>query len=100
MTTRTTKRIPIKFIRQAESMTRQPYLSRYFFDKDCQCLGGVNPELPGCKGQAPTLTQVRFDLYDARVTYIASLLEDGLEVPAPRGVIEEVVLQVGSGQLT
>lgn len=40
-----------------------------------------NPELPGCMSQGATSEEAVKNLRDARITYIYSLLEDGLPVP-------------------
>lgn len=43
------------------------------------------PELPGCMGQGITEQEAVADVKSAAVVYIQSLLEDGLEVPEPKG---------------
>lgn len=43
------------------------------------------PELPGCMGQGITEQEAVADVKAAAVAYIQSLLEDGLEVPEPKG---------------
>jgi len=42
-----------------------------------------NPELEGCKSQGRTIDEAIFNLAEARIDYIYSLLEDGLPVPQP-----------------
>lgn len=42
-----------------------------------------NPELSGCMAQGSTIEEAIQNLSDARLDYIASLLQDGLEVPSP-----------------
>lgn len=48
------------------------------------CFTAVHPELPGCRGQGRTPAEAVSDLAAARYDYIASLIEDGLEVPLPQ----------------
>jgi predicted RNase H-like HicB family nuclease len=43
----------------------------------------TNPELPGCMAQGWTVDEAVRNLADARLDYIVSLLQDGLDVPAP-----------------
>lgn len=43
------------------------------------------PELPGCMGHGVTEQEAVADVKAAAVVYIQSLLEDGLEVPEPKG---------------
>ena len=42
-----------------------------------------NPELPGCMAQGATEEEAIENLTEARIDYIASLLDDGLDVPEP-----------------
>jgi len=42
-----------------------------------------NPELEGCKSQGRTIDEAIFNLAQARIDYIYSLLEDDLPVPEP-----------------
>jgi predicted RNase H-like HicB family nuclease len=42
-----------------------------------------NPELQGCKSQGRTIDEAVFNLAEARIDYIYSLLEDDLPVPEP-----------------
>ena len=39
------------------------------------------PELPGCMAQGETMEEAIKNLEDAKVDYIESLLEDGLDIP-------------------
>jgi predicted RNase H-like HicB family nuclease len=41
------------------------------------------PELEGCFGQGETIDDAVNNLYEARVDFIQSLLEDGLPIPNP-----------------
>jgi predicted RNase H-like HicB family nuclease len=43
-----------------------------------------HPELPGCMAHGKTLDDALANLREARIEYIYSLLEDGLEIPYPR----------------
>ena len=45
-----------------------------------------NDELPGCMAQGRTIEDALVNLEEARVDYLASLLEDGLEIPTPEQV--------------
>jgi predicted RNase H-like HicB family nuclease len=45
-----------------------------------------NPELPGCKSQGSTVEEAMVNLAQARIDYIYSLLEDGLDVPEPKAI--------------
>ncbi len=45
-----------------------------------------NDELPGCMAQGSTIEDALANLEDARVDYLASLLEDGLDIPIPEQV--------------
>lgn len=44
----------------------------------------TNPELEGCMSQGATVEEAVKNLFDARIDYIASLLEDNLPVPEPQ----------------
>ena len=46
----------------------------------------LHPELPNCFAQGETIEEALAELSEAREEYIASLLEDGLEVPEPETV--------------
>jgi predicted RNase H-like HicB family nuclease len=95
------KRIKAKYLRQAQLLAMQPYYCEYSYDKECECWGGQCPELLGCVAQGATLTDARLDLYEVRLLYIALLLENGQDVPKPKGVVREAVWYVydGEGQL-
>ena len=52
-------------------------------DPDTPVFFVTNPELPGCNSHGETMEEALENLEDARVLYIASLLEDGLDIPEP-----------------
>lgn len=49
----------------------------------------TNPELPGCNSHGATLDEAMENLADARLIYIASLLEDGLDIPEPEQIAND-----------
>ena len=76
-----------KILSQAKELASRPYSIRIAQDSTTEgepIFFATNPELPGCQAQGKTMDEVLTELYNARVDYIASLLEDGLPVSAPR----------------
>lgn len=47
------------------------------------------PDLPGCIAQGETVEETLKNLQEAKQAWIEVRLEDGLEIPAPREVVEE-----------
>jgi predicted RNase H-like HicB family nuclease len=47
-----------------------------------------NPELLGCMAQGQTQEEAINNLREARIDYISSLLEDGMNVPSPKLELE------------
>jgi len=45
-----------------------------------------NPELYGCMAEGASLEEATENLADARIDYIYSLLQDGLDVPEPTAI--------------
>ena len=71
---------------RAQELANRPYTVRMTKDvttEDEPIYLASNPELPGCQAQGKTIEEAVKELDDARVDYIASLLEDGLSVPGP-----------------
>jgi predicted RNase H-like HicB family nuclease len=56
-----------------------------------RCFLAMHPQLPGCMSHGDSTEEAVHNLEDARREYIASLIEDGLEVPTP------VVITTGTG---
>lgn len=54
------------------------------------------PELPGCVSDGATPREAAINLRDAMKDYIYFLLEDGLDVPAPRDLDGIVRIDVGT----
>ncbi len=50
-----------------------------------------HPELPGCMAQGADIDEARASLDDARLEYILSLLEDGLDVPVPQLQVTQTI---------
>ncbi|MDP2167251.1 MAG: type II toxin-antitoxin system HicB family antitoxin [Thermodesulfovibrionales bacterium] len=55
------------------------------------CFMAMHPQLPGCMSHGDTIEEAIQNLAEARREYIASLIEDGLEVPRP------ITMTVGTG---
>lgn len=75
-----------EIVRQAEDLAARPYQVVIALDEttdDQPIYLVLSPELPGCMAQGETITEALESLYEARVDYIMSLLEDGLAVPSP-----------------
>jgi predicted RNase H-like HicB family nuclease len=80
-----TERLPEEYAKQAEELSDKSYLvvvSEENADGKTYKLA-ENPELPGCMAHGADYLDAIKNLRDARVTYIQSLLADGLPVPAP-----------------
>jgi predicted RNase H-like HicB family nuclease len=72
---------------QAEKLAKQPYLIEISEDKLSsgeRVFLVKNPELQGCMAQGASPSEAIQELHEARKDFIYFLLEDGLEVPAPR----------------
>ena len=59
-------------------------------DSDTPVVFVSNPELPGCNSHGATLEEAIENLEDARTLYIASILEDGLDVPPPEQIATDL----------
>jgi predicted RNase H-like HicB family nuclease len=55
------------------------------------CYVARHPELPGCMSHGDTVEEAVASLREARELYIASLIDDGLEVPEPAAAETQVV---------
>ena len=53
-----------------------------------RCYTATNKELPGCRGMGKTAEEAIEDLNVARYEYIASMIEDGVQVPLPQSTIQ------------
>lgn len=76
--------------RQAERLAARPYEVKYKEDKlsdGSTTFMAYHTELPGCQSDGTTHEEAEKNLRDARFVYIYYLLIDGLDVPAPRRVI-------------
>ncbi len=76
---------------KAEELAQQNYLALVFLDPPVgeattPCYVAVNLDLEGCTSQGATPAEALANLDLARIDYIQSLLEDGLEVPPPAQV--------------
>jgi predicted RNase H-like HicB family nuclease len=74
---------------QAIRLAKLPYAVEVSLDEttDGQSIYlARTPELEGCMGQGDTPEDAVCNLFGARVDYIQSLLEDGLEVPLPEAL--------------
>jgi len=75
-----------ELMKRAEELASRPYIFEEYEETlpNGQTIIFVkNPELRGCMAQGATREEALRELEDARVSYIYSLLEDDLEVPAP-----------------
>jgi len=78
------------FLERAQKMAMRPYLVMTAKSEttDGQPIYNAHTlEIEGCIGQGDTPDQAVQDLREALVDYIASLLEDGLEVPEPTHLV-------------
>ena len=74
---------------KAKKLASRPYKIEAVpdeIDPDTPVVFVTNPELPGCNSHGETLEEAVENLEDARVLYIASLLDDGIEVPEPEQI--------------
>lgn len=75
-----------KAIATAQLLANRPYTTNFRQDETTDgtpIFVAECPELQGCMAQGWTIPEANLNLADARVDYIASLLEDGLPVPIP-----------------
>ncbi len=74
---------------------RLPYAVVITVDEcgDRRCYVAYHPELRGCMAQGYSPEEAVADLKLAREDYIASLLEDGLPVPPPHGLLQPEILE-------
>ena len=75
-----------RLMQEAERLAARPYA----VSQEIDSLGNGeriyllrNPEMPAVKAQGADLEEANRNLYEARVDYIYSLLEDNLTVPSP-----------------
>ena len=71
---------------QAQALSNQPYAVKVSQDESSPgqpIFLAENIELVGCMAQGDTIKDAIAELEDARIAYIESLLEDGLEIPQP-----------------
>lgn len=76
-----------KLMEKAKELASRNYVLSIFHDEELDkqpVFLAKNPELYGCMAQGTTLEDAISNLEDARIDYIYSLLEDGLDVPEPR----------------
>ena len=75
-----------QLLREAHKLAARFYTFEVVVDtttEEEQIYVAANPELPGCMAQGKTEELALANLSEARIDYIASLLEDGLTVPSP-----------------
>lgn len=78
-----------KYYQQAEKLADQDYPVR--IDQEYLSTGELvfvasNPDLPNCIGSGDTENEAISDLQNARIDYIAYLLQNNLDVPEPNHV--------------
>ena len=70
----------------AKKLANRDYITKTYQDETTDgdfIFLASNLELEGCLGQGFTIEEAIDDLFDARVDYIKSLLDDNLPVPDP-----------------
>ena len=75
-----------KYYKQAEELADQNYLVQ--IEKEYLSTGelvfvATNPDLPNCIGNGETEKEAIFDLRNARIDYIAYMLQNKLPIPKP-----------------
>lgn len=77
----------VKFRELAIQLAKQPYFEIVFLDQNTDDTFGyvaLTPELEGCMSDGDSVEEARANLLDARIDYIESMLEDGLEITEPQ----------------
>ena len=73
-------------LEQARELAKLPYSVTVSQDEATDgtpLLFVANDELKGCMAQGTSIDEALANLEEARIDYLASLLEDGLEIPVP-----------------
>ena len=86
------RKLSRQILEKAKKLASRPYRVESIPDKiddDTPVVFVTNPELPGCNSHGETLQEAIENLEDARTLYIASLLEDDLDVPEPEQIATE-----------
>lgn len=76
-----------KLNKLAIQLAKRPYSEIVFLDQNTDDTFGyvaLTPELEGCMSDGDTVEEAKANLLDARIDYIESMLEDGLEIPEPQ----------------
>jgi predicted RNase H-like HicB family nuclease len=97
-----------KLLMQAKELAKLPYSVIITQDEatdGAPILLVENDELKGCMAQGITMDEAIADLADARVDFIYSLLDDGLDIPLPEQTLTvttgaEVFEETWSGNTT
>lgn len=78
----------------AQQLAERPYIVKACADETTDgdlIYIAINPELDGCMSQGKTIEDAIQNLHEARIDYIASLLEDNLYVPEPCQITNRLV---------
>lgn len=79
----------VELLEKARDLARQNFdveIEQDLLSDDTPIYLVSNPELPGCRSQGGSIGEALSNLDLARIDYLYSLLEDGIEVPLPNSV--------------